>query len=65
MYRDLCAGGLTPRQASATRSLAVYLLGPGGQALVKRLWFSPLPGSVRLRAQRQVARMVCDAQPIT
>jgi phosphate transport system substrate-binding protein len=65
VYRDLCAGGLTPRQASATRNLAVYLLGPGGQALVKRLWFSPLPSNVRLRAQAQVARMLCDSQPIT
>jgi phosphate transport system substrate-binding protein len=64
MYRDLCAGGLTPRQASAARGFALYLLG-SGQALVKRLWFSPLPGSVRLRAQGQVARLQCDSQPIT
>jgi phosphate transport system substrate-binding protein len=65
MYRDLCAGGLTPRQASATRSLAMYLLAPAGQALVKRLWFSPLPNSVRERAQGQVTRLQCDSQPIT
>jgi phosphate transport system substrate-binding protein len=65
MYRDLCAGGLTPRQASATRAFAMYLLGPSGQALVKRLWFSPLPGSVRLRARGQVGRLLCDSQPIT
>jgi phosphate transport system substrate-binding protein len=65
MYRDLCAGGLTPRQANATHNLATYLLAPAGQALVKRLRFSPLPNSVRERAQRQVTGLLCDSQPIT
>jgi phosphate transport system substrate-binding protein len=65
MYRDLCAGGLTPRQANATRNLATWLLAPAGQALVKRLWFSPLPNTVRARAQGQVTRLLCDSQPIT
>jgi phosphate transport system substrate-binding protein len=57
-YRDLCGGGLTPSQASAMRAFVTYLLGPG-QAVVRRLWFAPLPGGLLARAREQAARLVC------
>lgn len=63
-YRDLCVAGLTPRQASAVRTFALYLLGQG-QAVIKRLRFSPLPRPLRLRALSQVAGLLCESQQVT
>lgn len=62
-YRDLCAAGFTPGQAGAVRAFGLYLLGQG-QAVVKRMWFSPLPGALRLRASRQIAGLLCGSQQI-
>jgi hypothetical protein len=63
-YHDLCDGGLTPRQAAATQRLLHYLLGPSGQAMVRRLQFAPLPAGERNRALAEVERSRCGSQPV-
>ncbi len=61
VYRDLCAAGMTPRQAAATRRFVAFLLG-AGQSAVRFVSFAPLPAGLLARARAAVQRLSCDSQ---
>jgi len=62
-YRDPCIAGLSAPETAAAQRVLTYLLGPG-QAVVRRLWFAPLPRRVRAVARATVAHLQCESQPI-
>jgi phosphate transport system substrate-binding protein len=62
-YRDPCEAGLVPREAQAAQQVLDFVLA-GGQSLVRRLSFAPLPSGLRADARSAVRHLLCASQPI-
>jgi phosphate transport system substrate-binding protein len=63
VYRDLCAAGLTLRQATAAQRFVSFVLG-AGQSVVRLSALAPLPPGMRARARAAVRHLSCNAQPL-
>lgn len=63
VHKDLCAGGMSRRDARAMKAFLDYALG-AGQSVAKQLYYAPLPAPLLAKAKAQVATLTCNGSSL-
>jgi phosphate transport system substrate-binding protein len=64
VYKDMCKAGISQSTASGVKKFLDYGLG-AGQAIEKKLFYSPLPASLLSKAQAQAKTLTCNGSPLS
>jgi phosphate transport system substrate-binding protein len=63
-YKDMCKAGVSKSAASGVKRLLTYGLG-AGQAVLKQLFYAPLPQTLLAKNQTQLAALTCNGSPLS
>jgi phosphate transport system substrate-binding protein len=62
-YQDMCKSGVSQSAASGVKKFLTYGLGPG-QAVMKQLYYAPLPSGLLATVTAQLTKLTCNGSPL-
>jgi phosphate transport system substrate-binding protein len=63
-YKDMCKAGVSKGAASGVKKFLTYGLGPG-QAVLKKLFYAPLPPNLLAKNKAQLGTLTCNGSPLS
>lgn len=63
VYKDMCKAGVSKSAASGVKKFLTYGFG-SGQAVLKQLFYAPLPAPLLAKNKTQLAALTCNGSPL-